>query len=97
MKVIVFSALAFERPFLEYANAGRLGLRLLEASLNAITVALAQNSEAVCVFALDDVSAPILGQLHTHGVRYVAVRAAAIDNVDLPAAQYLGLRAPHQL
>ena len=92
MKVTVFSTLAFERPFLEQANGGRHELLFLEVSLNAITVALAQGSEAVCVFAPDDVSAPILAQLHAHGVRYVVVRAAGTDNVDLPAAHHLGLR-----
>lgn len=91
MKVTVFSTLAFERPFLEQANAGRHELCFLEASLNAITVALAQGSEAVCVFSPDDVSAPILEQLQAHGVRYVVVRAAGTDNVDLPAARRLGL------
>ena len=92
MHVTVFSTLAFERPFLEQANAGRHELRFLEVPLNAITVALAQGSEAVCVFAPDDVSAPILTQLQAHGVRYVVVRAAGTDNVDLPAAARLGLR-----
>ena len=92
MKVTVFSTLAFERPFLEKANAGRHELRFLEAPLNAITVALAQGSEAVCVFASDDLSAPILEQLQAHGVRYVAVRPVGSDNVDLAAAHRLGLR-----
>ena len=92
MKVTVFSTLAFERPFLERANNGRHELLFLEASLNPITVALAQGSEAVCVFSPDDVSAPILEQLHAHDVRCVVVRAAGTDNVDLPAAHRLGLR-----
>ena len=92
MKVTVFSTLAFERPFLEQANAGRHELRFLEAGLSAITVALAEGAKAVCVFADDDVSAPVLAQLHAHGVRYVVVRAAGTDNVDLPAAHRLGLR-----
>ncbi|MGY3090930.1 D-lactate dehydrogenase [Hymenobacter sp. UYAg731] len=92
MKVTVFSTLAFERPFLEKANAGRHELLFLEAPLNAITVALAQGSEAVCVFASDDLSAPILEQLQAHGVRYVAVRPVGSDNVDLAAAAHLGLR-----
>jgi D-lactate dehydrogenase len=95
MKVTVFSTLAFERPFLEQANAGRHELLFLEAILNPITVALAQGSEAVCVFTPDDVSAPILEQLHAHGVRCVVVRAAGTDNVDLPAAHGLGLRVSH--
>ena len=92
MKVTVFSTLAFERPFLEQANAGRHELLFLKASLDAVTVALAQGSEAVCVFAPDDVSAPILEQLRAHGVRHVVVRAAGTDNVDLLAAHRLDLR-----
>jgi D-lactate dehydrogenase len=92
MKVTVFSTLAFERPFLEKAIAGRHELQFLEAPLNAITVALAQGSKAVCVFASDDLSAPILEQLQAHGVRYVAVRPVGSDNVDLAAAARLGLR-----
>ncbi|SFP89022.1 2-hydroxyacid dehydrogenase [Hymenobacter arizonensis] len=92
MIVTVFSTLAFERPFLEKANAGRHELRFLEVSLNPGTVALALGSEAVCVFSPDDISAPILEQLHAHGVRAVAVRAAGTDNVDLAAAHRLGLR-----
>ena len=92
MKVTVFSTLAFERPFLGKANASRHELRFLEAPLNAITVALAQGSEAVCVFASDDLSAPILEQLQAHGVRYVVVRPVGSDNVDLAAAHRLGLR-----
>ena len=92
MKVTVFSTMAFERPFLELANAGRHDLRFLEVPLNTTTVALAQGAEAVCVFAPDDVSAPILQQLQAHGVRCVVVRAAGTDNVDLPTAHRLGLR-----
>lgn len=92
MKVTIFSTMAFERPFLEKANASRHQLHFLETSLNAITVALAQGAEAICVFSPDDVSAPILEQLHAHGVRYVVVRATGTDNVDLPAAHRLGLR-----
>ena len=92
MKVAVFSTLAFERPFLERANEGRHGLHFLEASLGANTVALAQGSEAVCVFTPDDVSAPVLEQFRGHGVRYIAVRGTGHDNVDLSAARRLGLQ-----
>ena len=92
MKVTFFSPLAFDRPFLEQANAGRHELRFLEASLSTTTVALAQGSNAVCVFAPDDASAPVLAQLRAHGVRFVGVRAAGTDNVDLAAAHRLGLR-----
>ena len=91
MKVTVFSTLAFERPFLERANGGRHELHFKDVALGATTVALAQGSDAVCVFTPDDLSAPVLEQLRAHGVRFVAVRGTGHDNVDLPAAHRLGL------
>lgn len=92
MHVTVFSTQPFERPFLEQADAGRHHLQFYEQPLTAQTAPLAQGSAAVSVFGSDDPSASILAQLWAHGVRYVAVRAAGTDNVDLPAAQCLGLR-----
>jgi D-lactate dehydrogenase len=91
MNVTIFSTLAFERPFLEQANAGRHQLHFYDAALTAETVPLAQGSLAVSVFAPDDVSAPLLEQLWSHGVRHVAVRSAGYDNVDLLAAHRLGI------
>ncbi|MFD1470219.1 2-hydroxyacid dehydrogenase [Hymenobacter caeli] len=95
MNVTVFSTLAFERPFLERANAGRHEVRFYEAALTGQTAPLAQGALAVSVFGPDDLSAPVLEQLWAHGVRYVLVRAAGTDQVDLPAAHRLGLRVAH--
>ncbi|GAB3639125.1 hypothetical protein GCM10027422_47160 [Hymenobacter arcticus] len=91
MNVTVFSALAFERPFLEQANAGRHQVQFYEQRLTDQTRPLAQGALAVSVFGSDDLSAPVLAQLWAHGVRYVLVRATGTDNVDLPAAHRLGL------
>ena len=41
MKVGVFSASGFERPYLERANGGRHELHFLDAALGANTAALA--------------------------------------------------------
>ena len=92
MKIAVFSTKPFERPFLERANDNRHELHFLEEPLSLATVPLAQGAAAVCVFSPDDISAPVLEQLQTLGVRCVAVRAAGTDNVDLPAARRLGIR-----
>ena len=92
MNVTVFSALAFERPFLERANAGRHQVQFYAQCLTDQTVPLAQGALAVSVFSSDDLSAPVLAQLWAHGVRCVLVRAVGTDNVDLPAARRLGLR-----
>jgi|SRR6476661_1712377 len=92
MKVTVFSTQAFEHPFLLHANRGRHQLQLLDTALNADTAFLAQGTVAVSIFSPDDAAAPVLEQLAANGVRYLAVRAAGYDNVDLVAARQLGIR-----
>ncbi|GAB2955293.1 2-hydroxyacid dehydrogenase [Hymenobacter coalescens] len=92
MHVTVFSAHAFELPYLQAAAHSQHTLRLVTAPLSAATAAQAADSQAVAIFTSDDASAPVLEQLAALGVRYVAVRAAGHDNVDLAAAARLGLR-----
>lgn len=92
MNITVFSTLTFERRFLEHANAGRHQLQFVESHLTADTAQEARDSQAVIIFSPDDASAPVLEKLAALGVRYVAIRAAGYDNVDLPAARKLELR-----
>lgn len=93
MKVAVFSTHRFERPYLTKANAGRNDLVWLEESLNSNTASLAQGCEAVCIFVNDDASAPVLKILHRQGVRFLALRSAGFNHVDLKKAAELGIRA----
>ena len=92
MNVTIFSTQTFERGFLQRANGTHHALQMMEARLSPDTVRAAKGSLAVSVFTLDDVSAPVLEQLWANGVRYVAVRGAGHDNVDLEAAHQLGMR-----
>lgn len=93
MKVAVFSTKPYDEQFLEQANqeAHRHELNFLETRLNEATVALAKGSEAVCVFVNDQVDAPVLEKLAEGGTRVVALRCAGFNNVDLKAAQRLGI------
>lgn len=98
MTITVFSTSPFERPYLIAAAQGRQDFNFLEAALTLETAAQAAGSTAVAVFVNDDASAPVLAKLWALGVRYLLVRAAGHDNVDLPAAHRLGLRVatvPH--
>jgi D-lactate dehydrogenase len=40
----------------------------------------------------DDGSRPVLEELKRHGVKYIALRCAGFNNVDLDAAKELGLK-----
>jgi D-lactate dehydrogenase len=92
MRVAVFSTKAYDRRFLDAANRG-LDHRLdyFEARLDASTAALAEGYPAVCVFVNDRVDATVLEALAGGGTRLVALRCAGYNNVDLEAAERLGV------
>lgn len=98
MNITVFSSYPFERPYLLEAAQEQHTLQFIDKALNLETARQAAGSVAVAVFVNDDASAPVLERLWTLGVRYLLVRSAGHDNVDLPTAHRLGLRVatvPH--
>lgn len=93
MKIAVFSAHKFEEAPLHAANAGKHELKLLtDTYLNVNTTPLAQDCECVSIFTNDDASASVLEQLHQIGVKYLALRSAGFNHVDLGKAKELGIR-----
>src|SRR5690606_30153204 len=56
------------------------------------TVSYAQGKEAVLVFASDDVSAPVIRELHKEGIKYICTRSAGTDHIDLAEASKLGIK-----
>lgn len=92
MEVAVFSAKAYDRQFLDEANA-RAGhdIRYLDARLSLPTAPLALGAQAVCAFVNDELDRATLERLAQLGVRLIALRSAGFNNVDLEAALELGL------
>lgn len=96
-KLAVFSAKPYDRQFLAAAKQSRPdtlgGVKLVfhGSSLTKSTAVLARGCEAVCVFVNDRLDAELLQLLHDQGVRAVLLRCAGHDNVDLAAAERLGL------
>lgn len=92
MKVAVFSAEPYDKRFLEAANKSHgHELTFFETRLTRKTAVLADESAAVCVFVNDVLEATVLEKLAKHGVKLIALRCAGFNNVDLEAAQRLGL------
>ena len=92
MKVAVFSSKAYEKPFLDAANADpRHDLLYLDAPLAPATADLAKACPAVSIFVGDDASAPVLRALHAGGTRALALRSAGFNHVDIAEADRLGL------
>lgn len=92
MKVAVFSAKPYDEQFLQEANQ-EFGheLHFFENHLNEKTACLASGFPAICVFPNDDLNSKVLEKLANNGTKVIALRCAGYNNVDLAAAQDLGL------
>lgn len=92
MRVAVFGTKAYDRQFLDADNAP-YGHQLVyfEPQLEASTATLAKGFPAVCVFVNDCLDSEVLGLLVSGGTRLVALRCAGFNNVDLAAAERLGI------
>lgn len=91
MQVAVYSIHKFEKSYLE-RHCGNHALRFLETRLTEETAALAQGAQAVSIFVNDDGSAPVLQKLKELGIRYLALRSAGFNHVDLKMAHDLDMR-----
>ncbi len=93
MKLAVYSTKQYDRKYLEHVNQ-RFGVELefFEFLLTERTAKNAVGCEAVCIFVNDDASRPVLEELAGLGVKYIALRCAGFNNVDLEAAKQFGLK-----
>lgn len=92
MRVPCFSSQPYDRSFLLSASQDSgLEWEFLEASLDKTTARLAHGAKAICLFVNDRLEAETLRDLHAHGLRWVALRCAGFNNVDLAVCQELGI------
>jgi len=92
MKVAIFSAHEFEKPYLDRACNKKYTLEFLPARLTLETASLANGCEAVSIFVNDDGSAPVLNALKKNGVRFLLLRSAGFNHVDVEEAHKLEIR-----
>jgi D-lactate dehydrogenase len=91
MKTLFYSVKQFERPYLDIANVNQYDIERTSQSLTLRTAELAAGFPAICIFPGDDASTHVLEKLYQQGVRFIAIRAAGYDNVDLKKAEELGI------
>ncbi|ODS24500.1 hydroxyacid dehydrogenase [Candidatus Endobugula sertula] len=93
MRVLVYSANEYTKDMLLTANANNEHqFDFTETRLEAQTTILADQYPAVCCFVDDSLNGLVLQHLKNHGVKLVLLRCTGFNNVDLRAAQELGLR-----
>ena len=92
MNIAFFSSQSYDKDFFTRHNqAYGYGLQFFEAGLSAQTAGLVNQADAVCVFVNDKVDAEVIGRLKEQGVKYIALRSAGFNNVDLEAARGAGM------
>lgn len=92
MRVAFYDTKPYDKEFFTRQNQdGPLDLVFHSFRLNKDNAITAQGCDAVCVFVNDEVNRSCLEALERVGVRFVALRCAGYNNVDLEAASDLGL------
>ncbi|WP_323134742.1 Rossmann-fold NAD(P)-binding domain-containing protein [Pontibacter kalidii] len=92
MEVVFFSSKAYDQQFFSKANEEyKHHLKFLETHLNEGTAVLANGYGAICIFVNDIVNKEALQVLAEQGIKLVALRCAGFNNVDLGAAEELGI------
>jgi D-lactate dehydrogenase len=92
MKIAFFNTKPYDRQFFEAANASHgHEFTFFECHLTPETAPSAVGHPAVCVFINDKVDADVLRTLAANGTHLVALRSAGFNNVDLVAAEELGI------
>lgn len=93
VEVRVFSTKSYDEAAFSSANDDfGHDLVFLEPRLDEQTAGLAAGAPIVCAFVNDDLSEPVLTALADGGTQGIVLRCAGFNNVDLEAADRLGLR-----
>jgi D-lactate dehydrogenase len=92
-RVAFYDTKPYDKVFFD-VEAKRLGLAIQyhEFRLNEANAASAKGAVAVCVFVNDPVNSACLKNLSELGIRFVALRCAGFNNIDLEAAKSHGIK-----
>lgn len=93
MKIAFFSTQPYDRIFFDkYNQEYGFEIEYFETHLGPHIVDIVKQTEVVCAFVNDKLSAEVLETLAANGVKLIALRCAGFNNVHLEVAKKLGLR-----
>ena len=93
LKVAVFSAVEYVVEFLENPLTSAFSkVKFLQARLDRDTASLVKGYDAVCLFVNDVCDAETIDVLADGGIRFIAMRCAGYDRIDVAAANKRGIR-----
>lgn len=93
MRTLFFSIHSYDHESFETVRAGRddLIFDYTPVQLEPRTAPMAASYDAICCFVDDDLSNEVLKTLAEQGIRLVLMRCTGFNNVDLDAAERLGI------
>lgn len=92
MKIAFFDTHTYDKNAFDSANeAFNHKITYFDFKLNERTVLICKGFDAVCVFVNDSLNTFVLQVLQDFGIKLVVLRCAGYNNVDLNAAQQLGI------
>jgi D-lactate dehydrogenase len=93
MKIAFFSTQPYDKL---YFNANNLieatQLIYFDVALSLQTVNLAKGFDGICIFVNDKVDAAVIEKLKENGIKFIALRCAGFNNVDIKAAQTANIK-----
>ena len=98
MKIAFFDAKQYDKPsFDKFAEESNIKIKYFETKLNEDTVDLLEgkNYDGVCVFVNDTVNKEVIDRLSDMKVKYIALRCAGYNNVDMKEAKIKGIKVVH--
>ena len=91
MKIIFYSTKDFEKQYLDAHNNLGHSVHFAVEALSLATVEMAKGYDVISIFANDDASAPVIKALAKGSTKYIAIRAAGFDNVDIATANEMDI------
>jgi D-lactate dehydrogenase len=91
VEILAFGVQSDEKPLIEEAFKGHHEVRCLDVFLNEDTAPIAAGHEIVSTSVNADLGGRVLGILAAGGTRMVAQRSTGFNNIDLEAAERLGM------
>jgi len=87
MKVAFFDTKPYDKPsFEKFGKEHGVHFKFFETKLTEDTAELANGYDGVCIFVNDTASAPVIDKLYALGVKFIALRCAGFNNVDMKHA-----------
>ncbi len=86
MKIAFFDTKQYDKDSFEKFKSDDMTFKYFETKLNIDTVSLALGYDGVCVFVNDTVSSEVIDKLCEYKVKFIALRCAGYNNVDLKYA-----------